>query len=252
MPAKLGRKPRIYRPEVPHLSAIFAGRRPPPPPPHVDYMHKLPDDLGIMDNDILGDCTIAAIYHAIQLWTGNCGTMRTNPDEDVVQIYESFCGYDPNDPNTDQGGVEQDVLHHWGRVGVPDGGNTNKLAAWFEVDPRIQSDVETVIAECGVAYIGFNVPDNILPATGDPPAIWTYDANAVTIGGHAVVLGSYDASGLGVISWGKKYTMTWEFFRRYTDEAYALIDIDWTDATGNTPFGMTLAQLAQQMRALRR
>jgi hypothetical protein len=250
---KTGRLPRQFNPMVPHLSALIAGKRLPPPPSTVNYLASMPNDLGMMLNSTLGCCTIAGIYHSIQVWTHVASShMQTNPDSDVLKVYESFCGYDPSHPSTDQGGVEQDVLGDWLNEGVPLGnGGTNKLAAFIEVDVRNETDIKRVIDECGVCYIGFNVPSNIMPDNAMPPAVWKVQPGAQIIGGHCVVLAGYDANVAHLISWGQKYEMTWDFFQKYTDEAYSLVDIDWVKATGKTPLGMSLSTLTTQMNALK-
>lgn len=253
MPHMLGRKPRARSPLIAHMSALTAGRFLPPPPPAVDWLGGLPDDLGMMLNDSLGDCTCAAVYHAIQVWTANAGlVMQTEPDIDVLTLYERACGYNPADPSTDQGGDEQHVLRYWLRQGAPMTGNgVNKLAAFVEIDPRITDDVKRAIAACGLVYIGFNVPAYLMAS--EPPAVWDVDENAdnTIIGGHAVILPSYTATQLGVVSWAKKYAMTWAFFARFVDEVYGLADDDWINAKGTTPGGLTKAQLEAQMRVLR-
>jgi hypothetical protein len=244
----------MFMPNVPHFSALIGGQRLSPPPVSADYLSGLPADLGMMLNDTLGCCTCAAMYHAIQVWTFACTAVaETNPDADVLAVYEAFCGYNPANPTTDQGGIEQTVLADWMNLGIPVGtaGDKNVLSAWIEVDPRNIDDIKRVIDACGVAYIGFNVPSNIMPQNADPPAVWVYDPSAMNIGGHAIVLAAYDAETVGLISWGKKYQMTWEFFQHYTDEAYALIDTDWVKYTNTTPLGMTLADLVSQMDAIR-
>ena len=68
---KFGRLHRTYDPRIPHLSALLAGQVPPPPPPSIDWTKGMPANLGMMLNDTLGDCTCAAVYHAIQVWTYN-------------------------------------------------------------------------------------------------------------------------------------------------------------------------------------
>jgi hypothetical protein len=257
---KLGRTPRSHDPRIPHLSALLAGAQLPPPPASVDYTKGMPADLGMMLNDTLGDCTCAAVYHAIQVWTfvaTKGANMDTEPDSDVKKLYELACGYNPSQGGEGPGGNEQHVLTYLLKRGAPTGasGNTvNKIAAFVEVDPRNTDDVKRTINDCGVAYIGFNVPAYIMPTGGDPPAIWDYtpaQANAKIVGGHAVVLAGYDANGARVISWGEYYTMTWAFFAKWVDETYAIADQDWVDATGKTVGGLSLQQLEQQMQALK-
>ena len=146
------------------------------------------------------------------------------------------------------------MLKYLLRKGAPTGAagkTTNKIAAFVEVDPRNVDDVKRTIDYCGVAYIGFNVPANIMPQDANPPAVWNVaPGNPKIVGGHAVVLPGYDANGAKVISWGSYYTMTWSFFAKYVDEVYAIADQDWVQSTGKTPGGITMAELVQQMQAL--
>jgi hypothetical protein len=121
-----------------------------------------------------------------------------------------------------------------------------------EVDPRNLDDVKRAIDACGVAYIGFGVP-NYLMAGDEPSAVWDVDPDADNgiAGGHAVVLAGYDQNGAKVISWGRVYTMTWAFFSTFTDEVYALADAQWITIGGISVAGLTLAQLEAQMQALK-
>ena len=254
-PFKLGRLHRTYDPRVPHLSALLAGKTLTPPPPSVDYTTGMPANLGIMLNNTLGDCTCAAVYHAMQVWTFNgSGTMVTQPDPDVEKLYIKACGYNPKAGGEGPGGNEQHVLTYWLKTGAPigpKGTSTEKIAAFVEVDPRNVDDVKRTSNDCGVAYIGFNVPQSIMPPNQPPPSVWQYDpSDSNIIGGHAVVLPGYDSQGPKVISWGQYYTMTWEFFAHFVDEVYAIADANWIESKGTSPAGLTLAQLEDQMQAL--
>jgi len=251
---KLGRLPRKFNPRIPHLSALLAGKRRTlaPPPSSADYTLGMPAALGMFANDSLGDCTCAALYHALQVWSlAGQGTLDTEPDNNAVLLYEQTCGYVPGDAATDQGGVEQDVLSYAMLAGIPigaDGSGQHRITAFVEVDPANQADVKLAIAQCGVAYIGFDVPDYAMNTTG----LWDVQPGKPTIvGGHAVVLAAYDSVGPTCITWGRLQKMTWAFFDEYTDEAYAVIDKEWVRNTGLTPAGGTLEQLETQMAAIR-
>lgn len=242
---KLGRKPRKFNPNVPHMSALRFWRFfLPKIPVSVDYTQKLPADLGMMLNDRLGDCTCAAIYHARQVWSANADKEITETDSLVEQLYHEACGYNPGDSNSDQGGVEQDVLEFLLKTGAPVGAAArDKIFAFVEVDPHHMADVRRTIYDCGVAYIGINVPQSVMDG-GDT---WDVGGDETILGGHAVILAAYDAEGFTVISWGKRYRMTNAFFQKFTDEVYAIADPAWMLATGKTLLGMTPAQLEEQM-----
>lgn len=256
---KFGRLPRKRNPAVPHFSALTAGAKLPSPPASVDYTAGMPANLGLFGNDSLGDCTCAAIMHAIQVWTFNAqGKMEIDPDQDAVLLYEQACGYNPSAPAqdgqnpTDQGGDEQSVLTFVMLSGAPvgqDGISRHRIAAFVEIDPRNPDDVKLAIATGGLVYLGFEVPDYMPEAAGS-----TWDVqpgpNANIVGGHAVIAAGYDANGLDIISWGAKYRMTWAFWSEFVDEAYLLADQSWIESTGKSPAGLSLADLETQMQAL--
>lgn len=250
---KLGRLPRRFNPRVPHFSALTAAMALPTPPPAVDYTSKLPASLGMYHNDSLGDCTCAAVYHAFQVWSANAqGSIDTEPDDDAELLYEQACGYVPGQPNTDQGGDEQSVLTYVMLSGAPvgrGGASRHRIAAFVEIDPRNFDDVKLAIADGGLVYIGFEVPNYLPEGAG---STWDVEpgANYQIEGGHAVIAAGYDANGLDIISWGAKYRMTWAFWSEFVDEAYLLADQSWIEATGKSPAGLSLTDLETQMQAL--
>lgn len=210
-----------------------------------------------MLNDQLGDCTCAGIYHARQVWSANANPpIDTQPDSCVEAVYEFACGYRPGDPSTDNGGVEQDVLTTWMKHGVPlsHAPGFDRLLAFLEVDPQNIDDVKRAIHECGVVYIGIRVPGSLINEldNGNIPAVWDVSqGDTLSNEGHCVILAGYDSVGPTLISWGQTYKMTWAFFSFAVDEAYALADLDWINAKGTSPGGLTISQLEEQMQALK-
>lgn len=250
---KLGRLPRAYNPRVPHLSSLLAGKRRAiaPPPASCDYTQTLPTDLGMMGNNSLGDCTCAGLGHALQVWTANANPpIDTQPDSSIIQLYREACGYNPGDPKTDQGGVEQDVLTHAMLTGIPvdEGNGRHRICAFVEIDPSNFADVKLAIYTGGLVYLGFDVPDYIMSQT-----VWDVQPGKANIdGGHCVIAAGYDDQGLKIISWGRKdYVMTWAFWSHYVDEAYLIADADWVSSTGKSPAGFSLTDLETQMEGLR-
>jgi hypothetical protein len=255
---KLGRKPRAFDPTMPHMSAVrmMAHQKLPPIPLATHWADPLPDDLGMMLNDQLGDCTCAAAYHAMQVWSHHGrSTLLTEPSQYVLQMYQEFAGYDGTEA-TDQGAVEQDILRQWLSRGVPiqegtetrPGPGRSYILSAMEVDPHNRESVKRAIYDCGGVYIGFDVPAWLMQ-TPKPPSVW--DARSKQdnqiVGGHAVFCSGYNSKTVDVLSWGQKYRMTWQFFEKSVREAYALVRPWWIDATGHTPFGLSLDVLVYQM-----
>lgn len=260
---KLGAKPRTFDPTMPHMMSVRMMAGPvslPPVPDHLNLMDHMPEDLGMMLNDRLGCCTCATAYHMGQVWSyhGRDQTI-TQPDRYVEQMYREFAGYNGTPP-TDQGAVIQSILRQWLTKGIPiQQGTENNPApgrsyirAAMEVLPRRPGDVKRAIYDCGGLYIGFDTPAWLMR---EPrlPDFWDQTGRSPddtqTIGGHAVSCHGYDDRGVWLISWGRKYQMSWDMFREVVGEAYALIHPWWIEATGQTPFGLPVDQLADQMQA---
>jgi hypothetical protein len=243
---KYGRRAREYDPRVPKMPVCPNHTL----PPAVDYTAKIPYDFGAMLNDQLGDCTAAAVGHAIQVWSFNAtGKMRTPSNAQIEKLYEATGGYVPGKPSTDQGAVEQTVLKYWLNNAV-DG---NELLAFVEIDVTDMRNVKQSVYEGGALYIGFNVPA-YLQDLESPGAVWDAKPNAdnTIIGGHAVVVTGYtEAGNLTLISWGNRYTMTAAFWNAFVDEAYVLADAAWIAAKGLSPAGLSLLQLETLMAAMR-
>lgn len=252
MKFKLGRLPRIFNPKVMHMSAILGAKSVPTPPDSVDWTKGI-TEWGIMNNDTLGCCTCAGVFHARQVWTANALTEKTETDDSVLKLYEEACGYVPGNASTDQGGIEQNVLSYILNTGIPlSDGTRDKIVAFMEVDPRNTVDVKVTINDFGVAYIGFDVPMSIYDENGEPKTIWEYDSNNSAIeGGHCIICVGFDQNYVTAISWGQIYKMSWEFFHAYVSECYAICSNDWIATTGKTPLGMSIDELETLMSAIK-
>jgi hypothetical protein len=254
---KLGRKPRGHA-NLPHYSQLRRAARRQDIPSAKSWLNGLPADLGMMLNGAdpadpgapsLGCCTCSALGHAHQVWSFNAtGQMRTIPNAFILKNYELFCGYNPADPSTDQGGVMQDILVQLMNLGfqTPDG--PDMPLGYVEVDPRLPSDIREVIALAGIAYLGMDVLDSWTEA--EAGGTWRADRSPVA-GKHCVIAAGYDADGLDIISWGMRFRMPWESFAGYCSEAYFIVDQHWIEKTGQTPGGLTLDELAAAMATVR-
>ena len=238
------------------MSALMAGVSAPTAPAAVSWTAKLPLDLGMLGNDTLGDCAEAGWGHARQLWTANArGAMATVTTAETEALYGAATGWNPAQPGTDRGTVLQALLTYLVQTGAPMAdGSREKLFAFVEIDPARVDHLNLATWQAGLVYLGFTVPA-YLQSEFNPGAVWDVrpGADNTIVGGHCVISGGYRPDGTReIISWGSaNYAMTPAFFARRVDECYALIDRDWLEATGRTFAGYTLAQLDQQMEAVR-
>lgn len=222
----------------------------PAPPRYMDWTKGV-TSFGQMMNDTLGCCTIAGLGHAVQILSLNAGAEVTVTDADILKYYVSWDGYVAGEPTTDNGGVELDVLNDWKK----DGFAGHALTAFAAVNPSDVEEVKQAIALFGGAYIGVSLP---LAAQDEVGTLWDYgwmDFGAKYKpggwGGHCVFVIGYDQDGVTCITWGRLQRMSWSFWAKYVDEAYALLSPDFLSANGLDPAGFDMAQLAADLALIR-
>jgi hypothetical protein len=227
----------------------------PPPPTACDWTRGR-TDWGMMLNgpdpaepaypEGLGDCTIAGCAHAVQVWSANTTGEVTVPDSSILHYYEKWDGYKPQEPDTDQGGIELDVLNDWKKHKFAN----NALLAFADANAKNLTEIRQSIALFGGVYIGLS-----LPLTAQHQAVWdlvspTGDGEPNSWGGHCVFVPKYDENGFTCVTWGGLKTMTAAFWNAYCDEAHTLLGADWLTAKGS-PSGFDQEQLLADLQAIR-
>jgi hypothetical protein len=215
------------------------------PPASVDWTKGI-TQWGMMLNDALGDCTIAGIGHAIQVWTANASTEITLPDQVILDYYEWWDGYVDGDPSTDDGGIEIDVLNHWKKKKFWG----HKLDAFVDPDVSNLTEIQQAINLFGPLYIGLNVPESVMNTDNDPSIPWDVTGDNTLVGGHCVVCVGYEPGYISLISWGSVYRMTTAFWAQFVDEAHCLLSQDWISSSGVDPAGFNLPQLRADLAAI--
>ena len=242
---KLGRKAVKTDSRTLRLGAYLTPTLPAPPPAQ-DWTAGV-TAWGMMMNDQVGDCTIAAAAHAVQVWSVNAGAMVTIADPTVLSMYESWDGYVAGDPTTDNGGIGLDVLNDWHQQGF-DG---HALLAFADPSVANLTEIRQSIALFGGVYIGLS-----LPMTAQTQDVWDVvpngGANAVkgSWGGHCVFVPKYDQDGFTCITWGQLKTMTLAFFQAYCDEAHTLFGQNWLTTQGS-PVGFDQPQLLTDLGCIK-
>ena len=128
----------------------------------------------------------------------------------------------------------------------------HKLTAFASVQPKNTQEIKQAINLFGGVYIGVSLP---LTAQAQVGKYWAYvpndpDNESGSWGGHCIFVIGYDAGGLTAITWGSLQRLTWNFWRRYVDESYALMSPDFLDMAGLAPNGFDLAQLEADLAAI--
>lgn len=217
-----------------------------PPPAVVDWQSNPNLTFNMFKNDSLGDCTCATTGHCTQRWTyDENGTEITLTDDDIVVAYSAVSGYDPATGANDNGAAELDVLNYWRNTGV--GGH--KIAAFVKLNVKNLDQIKQAVNLFGSVYIGIEFPDFAMDQfnNGQP---WDVEPNApAPTDGHAISIGAYDSDGFEVVTWAKRQKMTYAFFDKYCDEAYAVLGNDWFNG-GKDPQGFDVTTLQTDLTAI--
>lgn len=217
----------------------YLGPALPPPPPDLNTLMRVYDHTHISDptklfpmdgNDTLGDCTIAALAHAITVFGGMAGSgapeIMAKPA--VVKTYMHLTG------GVDSGLNELDVLNYWRQTKV--GGD--KILAFAKIDPKNHTHIQQAIQLFGGVYLGFQCQQNCVQEF-DAKQPWT--PGPLTQDGHAVFAVGYDANTVTVLTWGNTQQGTWAWWDECVDEAYAIVPPE-AQKPGFAP-GFNVAQL---------
>ncbi len=223
----------------------YLGPALPPAPPMVDWTLAMSADWGVMKNDSLGDCTCAAMGHAVQVISTNGDGLITPSDDEIVNMYRAS-GYDPGDPNSDQGWTETAAMQFMcdrGLAGV-------KIDAFADVDQTNLDQVKQAIYLFGGCYIGVMITQQDMDDFQANRAWESLDVSS-PLGGHALWVPSYDDTGITVITWGKAQNATWGWFQAHCDEVHACLLFPWVQNSVNTdPDGFNMQQLQDDLKAL--
>ena len=215
-----------------------------PPPASANTLPRVYDGVRVSDptvlfpmdgNDTLGDCTIAALAHAVTAFRGLTGKKDIMAKKSVVKLYYHLTG------GVDGGLNELDVLNHWRQHAVAG----DKILGYVSIDPKNHIHIEQAVQIFGGVYIGFQVQQNCIQEF-DARQPWT--PGPVTNDGHAVFVVGYDQTGVTVLTWGNTQQATWAWWDECVDEAYAVLPPE----AANPAYapGYNLAQLQTDLDAV--
>ena len=222
-----------------YLTAALA-----PPPPSDNVLTRVYQKLKINDpaklfpmdgNDTLGDCTIAALAHAITTYRGLIGTDTIMAKTAVVKLYMHLTG------GVDSGLNELDVLNYWRQNKV----SGDEIITYVKIDPKNHTHVQQAIHLFGGVYLGFQVQANCVQEF-DAHQPWT--PGPLTNDGHAVFAVGYDQNAVTVLTWGNTQQGTWAWWDECVDEAYGILPPQ-AKQPGFAP-GFNMAQLQADLAAV--
>jgi hypothetical protein len=176
----------------------------------------------VFANDRFGDCVIAGRAHqTLRFELIEQKRVIAITDSDVVTEYFLETG------GADEGLIVLDSLKRWRTKGWKAAGDSYFITAFAEIDRGAASEVKrTVYTDLGVG-LGLALPISAQAEfeAGKPWRITSGSGSTLNSwGGHYVYVTGYTTLGPTCVTWGRKQQMSWAFFSRYCDEAYAVID----------------------------
>lgn len=165
-------------------------------------------------NDRVNCCTRSAQGHLHQIWGDSVPS-----DQEILEAYGAISGY----PDRDRGATMLDALNHWRKFGI--GGR--KIFAYLKIHASDRTQVAFGIQNFGGVYAGCQLPRASLKKD-----IWTSSSSSIvqndfvpgSWGGHALTAVEFSGSGLKVVSWGRTFLVSWQWWLDYVDEAYVIAD----------------------------
>ena len=206
-------------------------------------------------NNSLGDCVIAGMAHLEGLFAANAGTaLPTFTDQQIIDLYGKVGGYNPKDPNTDQGCDEQTALNYWQHNGIGEG---SPITGWLSIDASNITEVKTAILLFENVFFGIELPDAwVNPVPSHSGFTWDVAGDAVPDNGHCFVGVDYDNKGVKIDTWGMLGHITYKAVAKYATghlggELYTVLSPDMIDkATKKAPNGIDWDSLNTDFKAL--
>jgi hypothetical protein len=249
MSYKLGKLAPKEHPKTLKFSMFLKANAPPPPPAKVFREYRVPMDAWeFYANDKIGDCTCAAVAHQLMLTTAHTGRMVVPELADVIEMYSAISGYDPNTGYNDNGAAITDALDYWQTHGLAG----HKILAWAQIDHKNLKHRNQGVYIFGAVNLGVQLPASAQRQFSENRT-WDVVKRSPILGGHCIIEPGYGRKGRNYVTWGKgdqKGTNAWD--KKYTDEAYLVIDQSWlNEASGLAPNSMDLDALTAALKALR-
>ncbi|MGA2893776.1 MAG: hypothetical protein ABSE22_12965 [Xanthobacteraceae bacterium] len=203
----------------------------------------------MLANDRYGDCVFAGAAHETLMLEREVGNVVSFTDTDVLSDYTAVTGFDPQQPQTDQGTDIQVAADYRRKTGIVDAsGKRHLIAAYLALEPGNVTHLYQAAYLFGAVGIGLQLPASAFEQN-DQGRPWDVVAQSPNAGGHYVPLVGRGADGLHVVTWGALQVMTEAFLKTYCDEAIAYVSQECLVAQ-KSPEGFDYAALLADLTAL--
>lgn len=204
----------------------------------------------MLGNDRFGDCVFAGAAHETMLWNLEASSTAVFDDTSVLSDYSAVTGFNPNDPNSDQGTDMQVAASYRRKTGVVDStGKRHMVDAYLALTPGNKVEMKQAIYLFSNVGIGIKFPASAM-AQFNAGKAWTVVSSSPIEGGHYVPAVGYDSRYVYVVTWGKLQKMAWSFFNKYCDEAIVYLSAEFLSG-GKSLEGFDAGALAAALAQLK-
>ncbi len=197
-----------------------------------DTNSQLPIPTPVFANDQKGDCVISGRGHFTLRFEGfEQKKILDITDDDVLAEYWKEGEAEWGGVKPANGLLMLDSLKTWRKDGWVAAGQNYDIYAFSSIDWKNHNEVMAAIYLLTGVYYGMALPNSAVNQLGK---IWTVttgsDAQPGSWGLHCLSSFAYtyltgvSEVGLVAVTWGLKQQMTWEFWDKYVDECYAIVD----------------------------
>jgi len=249
MSLKLGKKPARLGAVKFKLSSYVDLSKLPTPPAEFGHANSI-SDYGMLGNDNYGDCVFAGAAHETMLWRKEAKLYYHFDQRSVLSDYSALTGFDPNDPNTDQGTDMQQAAEYRRTVGIVDSlGWRHHVIAYMALDSSNVQEIYTAMYLFDAVGIGITFPASAMDQfnSGQP---WTVVQGSPIEGGHYIPGLGRQSGMIQVATWGKIQLMDEAFLVANCDEAIVYLTVENLMA-GKTPEGFALQDLLSDIGKLK-
>lgn len=245
---KLGKLPAVKNSVSFRLRDYLALSKLPATPTSAGHLD-LVTEHNMYGNDKYGDCVCAEAGHTTHYWNMEANRKLEISTKNVLAMYTDITGFNPDDPDTDQGTSMPDAAKWRQKVGLIDEkGVRHTIDAYLALTPGNTEELKQAIYLFGGVGIGWELPESAQEQfqEGKP---WSVVPGSEIEGGHDTAAVGYDADYIYIITWGKIQKVEWAFFARYCDEGIIYFSEE-NILEGRTLEGFNLSQLQADLKEL--
>lgn len=206
-------------------------------------------DWGMLGNDQYGDCVWAGAAHETMLWASEAKRKVLFNASCVLSDYSAVTGFNPNDPNSDQGTAVLDAMNYRRNTGIVDSsGKRHQICAFAQLEPGNYQELLEAAYTFSAVGIGIQVPSSAMDQF-DQGKPWSVTSAPIEGGHYIPVVGKRNGH-LLVLTWGKVQEMTKSFYEKYADEGFVIFDDEMLSDTGTDFQGWNMAALQADFQSI--